>query len=69
MTTKADILAAVRLKCLDCGGWSWLEVELCSSGNCPLRPFRFGRDPNPARGAPEALTKSRPRPGDGMAAE
>ena len=57
MTTKAELLAAVRAKCLDCAGGSFREVELCGSGNCALRPFRFGTDPTPARRAPEALVK------------
>jgi hypothetical protein len=61
MTTKAELLAAVRAKCLDCGGGSFREVELCGSGNCPLRPFRFGADPTPARKAPEALANFRSR--------
>ena len=59
MTTKAEILSAIREKCLDCAGGSWLEVRECGSGNCALRPFRFGADPTPARGASEALTKFR----------
>ena len=61
MTTKAELLAAVRAKCVDCAAGSFREVELCGSGNCALRPFRFGTDPTPARTAPEALVKIRRR--------
>lgn len=49
MTTKSEILKAVRAKCLDCGGGSYVEVDLCGSGNCPLYAFRSGRDPAPRR--------------------
>jgi|NGEPerStandDraft_6_1074524.scaffolds.fasta_scaffold35553_3 hypothetical protein len=65
MTTKSEILGAVRAKCLDCGGGSWLEVKECGSGSCALQPFRFGVDPNPVRGAPGALAKFNARAGAG----
>lgn len=41
---RNPVLSAVRAKCLDCAG-TWLEVERCECANCPLWPFRFGRDP------------------------
>ena len=66
MTTKTELLAVIRAKCLDCCGGSSHEVALCGSGNCPNRPFRFGRDPTPARtglgrfGRPIPSTDSEP---------
>lgn len=38
-------LEAIRAKCLDCSGGSWKEVELCVLPNCPLYPYRFGKNP------------------------
>ena len=36
---------AIRAKCLDCCGGSYVEVEHCSITACALHPFRFGRNP------------------------
>ena len=36
---------AIRLKCLDCSGGSSNEVKLCVIPDCPLYPFRFGKNP------------------------
>ncbi len=38
-------MKAIRLKCLDCSGNSYKEVELCPIHNCALYPFRFGKRP------------------------
>lgn len=38
-------LKAIRLKCLDCSGGSWNEVSQCWAEDCPLHPFRFGKNP------------------------
>lgn len=38
-------LKAIRLKCLDCSGGSWNEVSQCWAEDCPLYPFRFGKNP------------------------
>ena len=43
-------LKSIRKYCLDCSNNSANEVKLCSSKDCPLYVFRFGkrvRDPNP----------------------
>jgi len=52
-------LSAIRAFCLECMGWSYSEVEKCTSPLCPLYPFRFGK--NPSRkgigGNPEFLKK------------
>lgn len=36
---------AIRAKCLDCCCNSQNEVKLCTTKNCPLYPFRFGKNP------------------------
>lgn len=41
---RRSATAVIRAKCLDCAG-TWHEVKLCECANCPLWPFRLGRDP------------------------
>ena len=36
---------AIRQFCLDCCGGSAVEVKACTSVNCALKPFRFGKNP------------------------
>ena len=49
MTTKTEILKVIRAKCMDCSGEIRAEVEFCPVQACELWPFRFGKDPNPAK--------------------
>jgi hypothetical protein len=49
MTTKADILKAIRRKCTDCSGGQSAEVKLCPVQRCDLWHFRLGMDPNPSK--------------------
>ena len=49
MTTKNQLLQAIRRNCLKCLGNSRIEVENCSMSDCELRPFRFGKDPEPSK--------------------
>jgi hypothetical protein len=49
MTTKADILQAIRNKCLDCSCHQPREVRECPVSACDLWPYRFGSDPNPGK--------------------
>ena len=49
MTTKADVLQAIRRKCLDCSCFQPAEIQKCPVTTCDLWPFRFGRDPEPSR--------------------
>jgi len=47
MTDKKPItspLKAIRKNCLDCNG-NAQEVKLCPCTNCPMYPFRFGKNP------------------------
>ena len=39
-------IKAIRAKCLDCCCGSTDEVKLCPCDDCPLHPFRFGKNPN-----------------------
>ena len=38
-------LKAIRMKCLDCSGWSSVEVDKCAHTACILYPLRYGRKP------------------------
>lgn len=38
-------LKAIRAKCLDCMCGQSVEIKLCPSEDCPLYPFRFGKNP------------------------
>ena len=38
-------LKAIRAKCLDCCCEQLNEVKYCPASNCPLHPFRFGKNP------------------------
>jgi hypothetical protein len=43
---KLTPLKAIRAKCLDCSGMSAKEVRECEFTECPLYPFRFGKNPS-----------------------
>lgn len=49
MTTKAEILKAIRHNCLECVGDSPSLVRDCIVKRCKMFPYRMGTDPNPAR--------------------
>ena len=57
-------LQAIKQKCLDCMSGQKSEVRLCPCDNCPLWPFRSGRNPNRAgvggRGHTPKNANSRP---------
>ena len=38
-------LSAIRLKCLECSVFEFTEVKSCIVSNCPLYPFRLGKNP------------------------
>jgi len=38
-------IKAIRAKCLDCCCNNSNEVKLCPASECPLHPFRFGKNP------------------------
>ena len=41
----APLRVAVRNHCLECCGYSYKEVELCTAPKCGLWPWRFGKTP------------------------
>ena len=43
---KLTPIKSIRLKCLDCSGWSAHEVRLCVIKECALYPYRFGKNPS-----------------------
>lgn len=44
---KVDITHAIRYFCAECFGYHISEIKDCTAINCPLFPFRFGKDPYP----------------------
>lgn len=44
-TSNPNPVKAIRLKCLDCSGGSSNEVDKCPVKQCPIWPFRYGRNP------------------------
>ena len=44
--TTLTPVQAIRAKCIDCSGGSRAEVRRCLLRDCPLHPFRMGRNPN-----------------------
>jgi hypothetical protein len=68
--TKNEIptpIKAIRAKCLDCCCDQRDEVKLCPAKDCPLWPFRMGKNPNRSKNmtdeqrlaAKERLAKAR----------
>ena len=62
---------AIHAFCIDCMGGSVQEIKCCTSQNCPLFPFRQGKNPFIKRemtdeqkdAAKERLAKARERKG------
>ena len=42
---NTNVLRAIRLKCYDCSAYQTNEVRDCIVNNCPLYPFRLGKNP------------------------
>lgn len=42
---KQSPLKAIRQYCYECSGENRAEVKRCASKDCPLKPFRTGRNP------------------------
>ena len=60
---------AIRLRCLDCCGESFLEVRECPARRCALWPYRLGHGwqnpsdpPATARSGPQERTEATRRP-------
>lgn len=70
MDKETEILSpmrAIKAKCLDCACGQREEVKLCPVKDCPLYPYRMGKNPNrkrtltdeQKRAAAERLAKAR----------
>ena len=46
MTNHLTPIKAIRKHCLSCSGESPKEVRLCVIKDCPLYPYRLGKNPN-----------------------
>jgi hypothetical protein len=46
MSEHLTPIKAIRRHCLSCSGDSPKEVRLCVIPECPLYPFRLGKNPN-----------------------
>ena len=44
--SKKSIMNAIKAKCLDCSADDRNEVKLCNIEDCPLWPYRLGKDPD-----------------------
>ena len=45
VSENTNVLRAIRLKCYDCSSYQSNEVRDCIVTNCPLYPFRLGKNP------------------------
>ncbi len=43
--TITSPLKAIKAFCMECSGDSYTELKYCTSARCPLKPFRFGKNP------------------------
>jgi len=43
---KLSPVKSIRKFCIQCSGFSVREVAKCVIPDCPLYPFRFGKNPN-----------------------
>ena len=51
-------IKAIRVKCLDCWYGQAYEVSMCVLKDCPLYPFRLGKNPNRKREYTEEQKKA-----------
>ena len=59
---KTNPIKAIREKCLDCCCGSAAEVKECTIEECPIYPYRFGK--NPFRQKREMTEEERKELGD-----
>lgn len=45
VSENTNVLRAIRLKCYECSCYQSNEVKDCPVTNCPLYPFRLGKNP------------------------
>ena len=46
MSVTLSPLKAIRAKCIDCCGGSKSYIATCGIPDCPLYPYRLGKNPN-----------------------
>ena len=44
--TKTTLLKIINAKCMECTCGQKKEVDLCHIKDCPLWPYRLGKDPD-----------------------
>lgn len=49
MPALTNPVKAIHAKCVDCCCGSEAEVKLCPCENCPIHPFRLGKNPYRAK--------------------
>ena len=47
--SKRAIMNAIKAKCLDCSCDDRNEVKMCNVEDCPIWPYRLGKDPDSSR--------------------
>ena len=45
VSENTNVMRAIKLKCLDCSTYNINEIKECPVKNCPLYPFRLGKNP------------------------
>lgn len=45
VSENTNVLRSIKLKCLDCSTYNINEIKECPVKNCPLYPFRLGKNP------------------------
>ena len=45
VSENTNVLRAIKLKCLDCSTYNINEIKECPVKECPLYPFRLGKNP------------------------
>ena len=58
MTTKTQLLQAIRHHCMECCSNSYIDVEMCpGSENCSIHPYRLGDPDEPSEAMKESGRK------------
>jgi hypothetical protein len=47
-SVKLTPMKAIRYFCVECVGWNVSLISICSDTNCPLFPYKSGRNPQRA---------------------
>lgn len=58
---KLTPMKAIRAKCIECGGGSFVEVRMCPVKECPLYAYRSGHRPKDDKDSTEAAEDEKMR--------